>query len=292
VGTTGPLALALVLGLIGCATRAADESEQLEVQRREEAITVRGCSTVADCTSSRNPCTTAQCLRGVCSYTLVGPTPPTACDDYDACTFGDHCVASACQGDPVLTLLTGTALPSVEGWIGYGNASAATSQGGTLVTLDTTPLAGNAYAMHGHTLPTGVYATHDLEWQLSVQSAEHNPADGSAVVFPDYNGWFGASGPNGPLERDQMIWFDDTEIGWGDMSQTAAVNTHVPHVYRLHRTGSGGAELLVDGIVTLSRASLIVTSDNIGFGDQTNDWGVNGRFEISYVRLVPQPQCQ
>ncbi len=179
-----------------------------------------------------------------------------------------------------------------EGWVGYGSASAATSQGGTQVTIDTTALPGNAYAMHGHTTPAGVFATHDLEWELTVQSADHNLADGSAVVFPDYNGWIGASGPNGPVEREQMIWFDDGEIGWGDFSQTATLSTHVPHVYRLHRTSTGTAKLFVDGVPTLSRATLITTSANVGFGDQTNDWTVNGRFDISYMRLVPQPQCQ
>lgn len=283
-------AAAVAVGLLACAPSAPVAQE--EVGATAEAFTVRGCVTVADCAPSRNPCSTAACVNGVCSYTIVGQVPPTPCDDFDACTFGDRCVGSVCQGDPVLVLLSGTTLPSAEGWVGYGSASAATSQGGTQVTIDTTALPGNAYAMHGHTTPAGVFATHDLEWELTVQSADHNLADGSAVVFPDYNGWIGASGPNGPVEREQMIWFDDGEIGWGDFSQTATLNTHVPHVYRLHRTSTGTAKLFVDGVPTLSRATLITTSANVGFGDQTNDWTVNGRFDISYMRLVPQPQCQ
>jgi hypothetical protein len=290
------LPLVVSLGaLLSCAgaptpDQAEDAPPEAAASPSRAGITVTGrCVTVADCAPSRNPCTTARCVNTVCTYTVVG-APNAACNDNNPCTFNDRCVGSVCTGDLELPLLTGTQLPSTEGWVGYGGAVAATSQSGTTVRVDTLPLAPNVYATHGHALPPNVFATHDLQWELVVTSAEHNFADATAVIFPDFYGYFGASGPIGTLERQQMIYFDDTEIGWGDLSQTAAVNTHAWHVYRLHVTGTG-AEVSVDGAITLTRPSISVAGANVGFGDQTNDPGLNGTFDITNVRLVPQPWC-
>ena len=255
------------------------------------SITAR-CNTAADCAPNRNPCTTARCVLGVCSYTFVNTAPPVACNDNNPCTFNDRCVGALCTGDRELSLLSGTQLPAAEGWVGYGAAAAATSQSGTRVRINTAPLAASAYATHGRALPPNVFATHDLQWELTVASADHNYGDGTAVIFPDFSGFFGANGPLGPVEREQMIFFDDTEIGWGDLTQTAAVNTHASHLYRLHVTTTGGAELSVDGNVVITRPSISVAGGTIGFGDQTNDPGLNGQFDVWNVRLMPQPHCQ
>jgi hypothetical protein len=249
------------------------------------------CTARVDCADDGNPCTVAECVDGLCVHRAAPAGSMLACDDGDPCTLGDHCESERCAGATELVLLSGARLPMADGWAGFGDATA-TSQAGARVRVDTVPLARGAYATHGHALPPGAFTTHDLQWELVVASADHNPGDATAVILPDFYGFFGASGPIGPVERQQMIYFDDTEIGWGDLAQTAALDTHVAHVYRLHVTPTGGAELRVDGSLALSRPVISVAGSNIGFGDQTNDPGVNGRFEIWGVRLVPQPRCQ
>ncbi|MDO9016863.1 MAG: hypothetical protein Q8S73_20590 [Deltaproteobacteria bacterium] len=265
--------------------------DALGVDALADAPAGPSCTARVDCADDGNPCTVAECVAGRCVHRAAPAGSMLACDDGDPCTLGDRCESERCAGATELVLLSGARLPMADGWVGYGDATA-TSQAGARVRVDTTPLASGAYATHGHALPPGAFTTHDLQWELAVASADHNPGDATAVILPDFYGYFGASGPIGPVERQQMIYFDDTEIGWGDLSQTAALDTHAAHVYRLHVTPTGGAELRVDGSLALTRPAISVAGANVGFGDQTNDPGVNGRFEIWGVRLVPQPRCQ
>ncbi len=49
------------------------------------------------CAADTNACTLDLCSNGVCSHPFA---LDTGCDDGDACTTGDHCVAGACSGTP------------------------------------------------------------------------------------------------------------------------------------------------------------------------------------------------
>src|SRR3954471_15284349 len=63
---------------------------------------VRGCEHTAILCNDNNPCTVDQCdATGACSYV---PAANTACDDGNACTFGDLCTDSgSCAGGTSLS---------------------------------------------------------------------------------------------------------------------------------------------------------------------------------------------
>ena len=53
-------------------------------------------------------------------------------------------------------------------------------------------------------------------------------------------------------------------------------------------TSTGAASVFVDGTLRLTHANYF-TSDEIGFGDQTNDANVNGKLRIAGITLTPEP---
>ena len=240
------------------------------------------CNVLSDCDDG-NPCTTAtQCIEHHCLYTNTsGP-----CDDGSGCTLDDVCIGGECIGSEEVVLLSGTQLPATEGWLGYGD-DAATADG-SIVTV-TTPIASPLYryATYGLGLSATDLATHDLQWTLRVDSADFNPYDASAALLPHFTGWYGW----GPATRAQMIAWQDDRIGWGDASAQYLVDTTLPHVSRLGINGAGEGELFVDNVLALVRPGIVI-GPMVGFGDQTNDWGVDGQFEISDMRLVPNQWCK
>ena len=240
------------------------------------------CHVLSDCDDG-NPCTTAtQCIEHHCLYTNTsGP-----CDDGSGCTLDDVCIGGECIGSEEVVLLSGTQLPATEGWLGYGDDAATTD--GSIVTV-TTPIASPLYryATYGLGLSATDLATHDLQWTLRVDSADFNPYDASAALLPHFTGWYGW----GPATRAQMIAWQDDRIGWGDASAQYLVDTTLPHVYRLGINGAGEGELFVDNVLALVRPGIVI-GPMVGFGDQTNDWGVDGQFEISDMRLVPNQWCK
>ena len=78
---------------------------------------------------------------------------------------------------------------------------------------------------------------------------------------------------------------------WGDHSAHYLVDTTIPHTYRLRVTPAGDGEVYVDNVLALSRPGIAI-GPMVGFGDQTNDWGVDGQFEISDVELVANAWCK
>ncbi len=239
------------------------------------------CDVVGDC--DPNPCATMQCLEHHC---IATPTAGGPCDDGNACTLDDWCVAGQCIGSESVELLSGTVAPAAEGWIQYGDTAA--SSNGSVVTVSTTtiPLT-YRYSTYGLGLSAADMAFHDLQWSMTVDVADHNPFDASVAVLPEFTGWYGW----GPNPRAQMIYFEEDRIGWGDEASSYLVDTTVPRTYRLRRTTSGGAELYVDNVLALTRPALTI-GPMVGFGDQTNDWGVDGQFDISHMLLTPNPSCK
>ncbi len=275
-------AMVCVLILAGCG--AADEGWEEDALAQDAAPRGAGgpCNTVADCDDG-NPCTEAtQCIEQHCLYSpIVGP-----CDDGSACTLDDMCIAGECVGSEVVTLLSGSQAPATEGWQNYGDDAA--SSNGTVVTVSTptaSPL--YRYSTYGLGLSAADLVTHDLEWTLRVDSAHHNPYDASAALLPHFTGWYGW----GSATRAQMIYFDEDRIGWGDESAQYMLDTTVPHTYRLRVTNAGEGIVYVDGTFALYRPSIAI-GPMLGFGDQTNDWGVDGEFEIRDVQLVANEWCK
>jgi hypothetical protein len=88
-----------------------------------------------------------------------------------------------------------------------------------------------------------------------------------------------------------MVYFEEDRVGFGDESASYLVSTLSVRQYRLHVTAGGDAEFYVDGQLALSRPGILLNG-SVGFGDQTNDPGVSGRFDIFAMSLVPNSSCQ
>ena len=126
----------------------------------------------------------------------------------------------------------------------------------------------------------------DISLQVLAGTAVHNQFDAGVA--------FGASSDS-PIfwtsaERAQMIYFDTSGIGWGDNTGSFAMDTTTAfHTYSLQvNTTTGAASVFVDGTLRLTRTGYF-TSDEIGFGDQTNDQNVNGDFRVAGITLTPEP---
>jgi len=181
----------------GCLTDAAppdpDDDRAADLARKR-------CRGAFDCNDG-NACTTDACVGGACVFTAV--TAPTACDDANPCTWDDACVGTACVGVATLPLLSGDATPAGEGWTGYLETAATTSDG-QVITVDTAASPSTqSVSSWGHPLAASWFATHDLEWRARVITATSNPYDGSAVVFPAFSGWYGVG-----VEREQMVMLE------------------------------------------------------------------------------------
>lgn len=168
----------------------------------------------------------------------------------------------------------------------YGDDAA--SSNGSVVTVSTptaSPL--YRYSTYGLGLSAADMVTHDLQWTLRVDSADHNAYDASAALLPHFTGWYGW----GSATRAQMIYFDEDRIGWGDASAQYLIDTTVPHTYRLRVTNAGEGIVSVDNAFAPYRSSIAI-GPMLGFGDQTNDWSVDGEFEIQDVQLVANEWCK
>ena len=92
--------------------------------------------------------------------------------------------------------------------------------------------------------------------------------------------------------RSQMIFFDKDAIGWGDETGRFEMNTtDTFHTYTLTVDDKGGAKVYVDGTLALQRNQW-VGRPRIGFGDMTNDVGVNGRFSIGDIIVTSHPRIR
>ncbi len=262
--------------IAACLTEGAPPDVDLDDLARKR------CRGGFDCNDG-NACTTDACVGGACVFTAV--TAPTACDDANPCTWDDACQGAACVGTAILPLLSGDATPDLEGWTGYLE-TAATTTDGQVITVDTAASPSTqSVSSWGRPLAATWFATHDLEWRARVITATANPYDGSAVVFPAFSGWYGVG-----VEREQMVMLETGAVTWGDQSQSYPLATTAWHTYRLAFPATGGLALYVDGALALQRATFTAGAA-IGFGDHTNDAGFDGTFQLDAVRLVPGAGC-
>jgi len=134
-----------------------------------------------------------------------------------------------------------------------------------------------------------------IEFTLKVHEVEnpHNFNDAGIMFYGstiDPSGNF-AGGPRG-----QMLFFDEGFIGWGDATDKTQMfemdTTDTFHTYTLtvdHKGRARWAKVYVDGALALQRNNW-EGIPRIGFGDMTNDVGVNGRFSIRDIIVTPHPR--
>jgi len=200
-------------------------------------------------------------------------------------------------------IFDGAGLPEDQGWtVGSSNLIPPYpfSSDGTVYDMNTI---GAAYTggpesgpMHlwqrdiGISVPDGFSI--ELRLQVLDDSIGHNQYDAGIAFLADYHGGFGTSS-----DRAQMIYFDEDEVGWGDESDTYAVDTTDGfHTYRLDVDATGFAQFYVDDLLALTRSGF--SADGVvAFGDQTNDWYlgpyVDGHFQLAWIkRLGEEPEMQ
>src|SRR5690606_30676969 len=137
-------------------------------------------------------------------------------------------------------------------------------------------------------IPIDVSSGFSIEWKLKVHATEqpHNLFDAGIMFYGsiDISSGTFAEGP-----RRQMIFFDEDAIGWGDETDTFAMDTtDTFHTFTLTVDGKGRAKVYVDGTPALQRSDW-VGIPRIGFGDMTNDDGVNGKFSLEEIIVTGKP---
>ena len=197
-------------------------------------------------------------------------------------------------------VLDGSFLPSEQGWnvITDFNLPPDVSTDGNVLTVNTIGISPPPGVPSGQfTLfyrNAGINKTKGFSLELILRvlevSEKHNPFDAGIAFLASYNPSVFAGLPS---EREQLIYFDEDSIGWGDESSSFALDTTKDfHTYRLSVDNSGIASVFVDNVLTLQRSGF-QTNGIIAFGDQTNDLGVDSRFAVKSISVeefsVPEP---
>lgn len=189
------------------------------------------------------------------------------------------------------TVLKGSQLPEKQGWKDSSNAVRPLDvvTNGSHVTLNTIgvlrandQLPGKAFMWYYKDIPFDFETGFSIEFTLQVHKVEqpHNFLDSGIMFYGSVDisdGTF-AEGP-----RSHMIYFDEDAIGWGDEKGRFKMDTtDTFHTYTLTVEGGRFAKVYVDGKLALKRNDW-VGIPRIGFGDMTNDDGVNGKFSIGDI---------
>ncbi len=204
---------------------------------------------------------------------------------------GCHCtMCGGAQTGPV-TVLKSSQLPQEQGWSVSTNAATPldVKTKGNHLTLNTIGVprkidqeSGKAFMWFYRENPADIDSSFSIEFPLKVHKTEkpHNLFD-AGIMF--YGSADASAGDFAKETRSQMIYFDEGTIGWGDESGKFDVDTTDDfHTYRLTVDEKGSAKVYVDGKLALQRDDWKSLS-GIGFGDMTNDDGVNGKFSIGDI---------
>jgi len=209
------------------------------------------------------------------------------------------------------TELHGSQLPEEQGWLVSTNAVTPydVATNGSTVTLNTIGVlrrndqapSQKAVMWFYKEVPYDFDSGFSIEFTLKVHKVEksHNLNDAGIMFYGstiDPSNNF-AGGPRG-----QMLFFDEDAIGWGDSTEKRSQKkkgnkaevfemdtTDTFHTYTLRVDDKGVAKVYVDGKRRLKRKKW-VGEPRIGFGDMTNDLGVNGRFSIGDIIVTSQPR--
>jgi hypothetical protein len=203
------------------------------------------------------------------------------------------------------TVLNGSRLPEDQDWSVSTNdvTQVDVVTNGSTLTLNTIgvlrsidQLPGKAVVWFYREVSFDFKSGFSIEFALKVLKVEkpHNLYDAGIMFYGstiDPSGNF-AGGP-----RSQMIFFDMDAIGWGDETGIFLMNTtDTFHTYTL-TIDETGAKVYVDGTLALKREKKWkgiprIGFARIGFGDMTNDVGVNGRFSIRDIIVTPHPRSR
>ena len=196
------------------------------------------------------------------------------------------------------TVLKGSLLPQDQGWSVSTNAVTPleVATNGSTVTLNTIgvlrridQLPGKAFVWFYREVPFDFYSGFSIEFTLKVHEVEqpHNAYD-AGIMF--YGSTLDPSENFSGEPRGQMIVFDKNAIGWGDETEMFTMDTtDTFHTYTLTVDDKGVAKVFVDGKLRLKRKKW-EGIPRIGFGDMTNDLGVNGSFSIGDIMITAQPR--
>lgn len=205
--------------------------------------------------------------------------------------YGCQCIGcGGAQAGP-LTVLTASQLPQQQGWSVSTNAATPldVKTNGSRLALNTIGVArkvdqeiGKAFMWFYRDIPLDLNSGFAIEFLLKVHKTEkpHNLFD-AGIMF--YGSTDASAGDFAKETRSQMIFFDEDAIGWGDESGKFEIDTTNDfHTYRLTVDEQGVAKVYVDEKLALQRNDWKGQS-GIGFGDMTNDDGVNGKFSIGDI---------
>lgn len=207
---------------------------------------------------------------------------------------------SGCGGvqSKQITALKGSQLPEEQGWEVSTNAVRPLDvvTNGSHLTLNTIgvlratdQLPGKAFMWFYRDIPLDFQSGFSIEFTLQVHKVEqpHNFLD-SGIMF--YGSIDTSAGPFAEEPRSHMIFFDEDAIGWGDEKGKFAMDTTDKfHTYTLRVEVGKFAKFSVDGKLALKRNDW-VGIPRIGFGDMTNDDGVNGKFSIGDIIVTSDSQ--
>jgi len=199
------------------------------------------------------------------------------------------------------TVLNGSLLPQNQGWSVSTNTviplDVATNDNtltlntiGVLTSVDQLP--GRAVMWFYREVPFDFKWGFSIEFTLKVLKVEksHNSFD-AGIMF--YGSTIDPSSNFTGGPRSQMIFFDEHAIGWGDETDQTKwfgmKTTDTFHTYTLTVDDNEVAKVYVDGTLALQRNKW-EGIPRIGFGDMTNDVGVNGRFSIRDIIVTPHPR--
>jgi len=194
-----------------------------------------------------------------------------------------------------ITGLKGSQLPEQQGWEVSTNAVRPLDvvTNGSNLTLNTIgvlraidQLPGKAFMWFSKDIPLDFQTGFSIEFTLQVHKMEqpHNLLDSGIMFYGSIDDTSAGSFAGGP--RSHMIFFDEDAIGWGDEKGKFQMDTTDRfHTYTLKVEGERFAKVYVDGKLALKRNDWVGIS-RIGFGDMTNDDGVNGKFSIGDIMVT------
>ena len=200
-----------------------------------------------------------------------------------------------------IEILSGSASPATEGWTANTNVLQPYPEtfSGGIYELNTIGAATEPgfpnipnfpFFLWSKAVGISVDPGLSIEWRMRVVNDDegHNFADAGIAFMASYV----ASGSPLGFDRRQMIYFDETQIGWGDETDSYSLAATLFHDYRLDVTPDGNASVYVDNVLALTRTGF-ATNGTIAFGDQTNDLyagpSFDGRFQIDSINVTPVP---
>ena len=197
-----------------------------------------------------------------------------------------------------MTVMNGSQLPQDQGWLVSKNTVSPLDvvTNGRTLTINTIGVPrkndqrpGEAVVWFYKEVPFDFDEGFTIEFTLKVHEVEQSPnLNDAGIMF--YGSTINPSSNFAGGPRDQMIFFEEGAIGWGDETERFAMDTtDTFHAYILAVDEKGVAEVYVDGKRRLKRKKW-ESIPRIGFGDMTNDSGVNGRFSIGDIIVTTPSQ--